>query len=468
MTEPSVPAASPERARPPSWVGRRFEAVVGPVAHGGHFVVRHEGRVVFVRHALPGETVEVRVTEDAGGSFCRADAVRVVVAAAERVDPPCRYAHPGGCGGCDFQHISVAAQRALKAAVVMEQFERLAAVTIAVEVAELPPGPIASAEADAVADAAGLGWRRRVRYASTPDGRLGLHEHRSSQVVPLDRCLIAAPGVGDNELLGLPFVLAPGEATVDEVELAVDDDAEVVAVTASLARTATGAGGPGGPGRRSGQGRPDRRGKTGRARRSARRQLSGPHRQHYRVDGIEYEVSPGGFWQTHPSAAETFVRTGLALTSPNPGETVLDLYAGAGLFTAAFARRVGAEGRILGLEGDQRAAADGAANVARWPHAELRASAVTASAVQAAAEELTGPSLLVLDPPRTGAGREIMRAVLATRARAVLYVACDPAALARDVRTALDAGWALTALRAFDAFPMTHHVECLALLTPPR
>src|SRR5947209_1094225 len=123
-----------------NWTGTRIEVEVGPVAHGGHCVARAEGRVVFVRHALPGERVVVEVTEDKGGSFCRADAVEVLEPSPDRVEPPCPVARPGGCGGCDWQHASAEAQRSLKAAVVAEQLQRLAGLDVAVEVEALPGG----------------------------------------------------------------------------------------------------------------------------------------------------------------------------------------------------------------------------------------------------------------------------------------------------------------------------------------
>ncbi|MCA1655811.1 MAG: TRAM domain-containing protein, partial [Pseudonocardiaceae bacterium] len=125
-----------------SWVGRRFEVEVGPVAHGGHCVARHEGRVVFVRHTLPGERVVAEVTEDRADSFCRADAVSVLTPSPDRVARSCPVAAPGGCGGCDWQHVTWTGQRALKAAVVAEQLRRLAGLDVAVEVEELPGGPL--------------------------------------------------------------------------------------------------------------------------------------------------------------------------------------------------------------------------------------------------------------------------------------------------------------------------------------
>lgn len=414
----------------PSWLGRRLRLAIGPVAHGGHCVARHDGRVVFVRHCLPGETVLAEVTEDRGGSFCRADAIEVLTADPDRVSPPCRYAHPGGCGGCDFQHVRPERQRALKAAVVAEQLSRLAGIDRPVPVERLTPED--------------LGWRRRIRYAVDPEGRLGLHKHRSTEIVPIQRCLIGAPGVGDAPALAERW---PAQA---ELEVAADDDGATVLVGYRPAP------------RPRGRNRIPAR---SRDRASVADQLAGPDRLRYLVAGRQFRLPPGGFWQTHPAAAETFSREVAAAAALRPGERALDLYAGAGLFTAVLAEAVGDTGRVLGLEGDRAAVAAAAENLADLPWAEVSRQPIDASAVQRAAEELR-PDVVVLDPPRTGAGRDVLAAVLGARPRTVIYVACDPAALARDLRSALDAGWQLTGLTGYDAYPMTHHVECIAVLQP--
>lgn len=434
----------PSRAAGESWLGRRLEVVVEAIAHGGHCVARHDGRVIFVRHALPGETVVAEVTEDRGGSFCRADAVEIRTAAPDRVRRPCPYAHPGGCGGCDFQHVSLPGQRALKAAVVAEQLSRLAGLDRAVTVQPLDDGD-------------GLGWRRRVRFAVGPAGELGLRAHRSHRVVPLARCPIGAPGVGDTPALQSDW---PGLA---ELEVAVDDRGEVVELAhreRPVRHRPTGD-----RGRHTGE----RRRGGGQRLALSTEQLSGPPALQYAVGARRFTVHPAGFWQTHPRAAEVFTETVLRAAAPRPGERVLDLYAGSGLFTAALAAAVTGTGRVLGLEAEATAVADAGHNLADLPWAGVRRATVSAQTVSAASAELSadgGVDVVVLDPPRSGAGREVLEAILAAGPRVVVYVACDPAALARDVRSAMDAGWRLADLAAFDAFPMTHHVECIAVLRP--
>ncbi len=328
---------------------------------------------MFVRHALPGERVVVEITEGTEGDrFWRGDAVEVLSGSADRVAAPCRFAGPGRCGGCDFQHVSLDRQRRLKAAVVEEQLARLAGLELNVEVEPVP------------GDEAGLHWRTRQRYVTLPDGGRGMREHRSHDVVEIDECLIS------------------------------------------------------------------------RRRPSL---LIGPS---YTVRGREFVVAEDGFWQVHPGAPEILVETVLDQLAPRPGESALDLYAGVGLFTRFLLDAVGSDGRVVAVEADRRAATN---TVGNCPEAEVRAGPVERVLATAYDEPF---DLVVLDPPRTGAKRKVVTQVAGRRPRAVAYVACDPAALARDVATFAEHGYRLKALRAFDLFPMTHHVECVALLSPDR
>jgi tRNA/tmRNA/rRNA uracil-C5-methylase (TrmA/RlmC/RlmD family) len=426
-----VPARRPRPPERPDGplLGMEVEVDVGPVAHGGHCVARHEGRVVFVRHALPGERVRVLVTEDTGRSYCRGDAIAVLSPSPDRVEPPCPHAGPGRCGGCDWQHATGTAQRALKAAVVREQLTRLAGrPDVPVEVEAVPGGL--------------LGWRTRVRYAVGPDGHTGLHRHRSGRLEPVHVCplgtdAVAATSAGEHRW--------PGAAAVRVVASTGGDRALLVdpAAPAGTDADSYGLDGWGGPAGQS--------------------TLIGPPVVTERAAGREWRVSTGGFWQVHPAAADTLAACVLAMLAPRPGETALDLYAGAGLFAGVLADRVGPAGRVIAIEADPAAAADAIRNLAGTPWAAVRAARVTTGLLGGLGVR---PDVVVLDPPRTGAGPDLLTATLALHPRAVAYVACDPAALARDLKAAAKAGYTLAALRAFDLFPMTHHVECVALLTP--
>jgi tRNA/tmRNA/rRNA uracil-C5-methylase (TrmA/RlmC/RlmD family) len=179
-------------------------------------------------------------------------------------------------------------------------------------------------------------------------------------------------------------------------------------------------------------------------------------------------VTGGGFWQVHPGAAQTLLDAVLDAAAPQPGERAVDLYSGVGLFSAGLAERVGVTGNVVAVESDERAVKDARRSLHDLPNVRIVAGRVerVVTGTGPDGDVLARADVVVLDPPRTGAGRDVVGAVLAARPRIVVYVACDPAALARDVATAAGVGYRLGALRAFQLFPMTHHVECVATLVP--
>jgi len=366
---------------------------IGPVAHGGHFVARHEGRVVFVRHALPDEVVDVRLTQ-VTRRFARADAIAVHQASPHRVVPPCPIATR--CGGCDFQHVEPGYARELKRRVVAELLGHLAGYDFTGEVEEVEPSP--------------LGWRRRMRYHVDQEGRPGLRAHRSGEVVALPEggCRIADPAIASpprlpgragGELLGVVATSGTGFMRSDEPETLTEV-----------------------------------------------------------VGELSYLVDADGFWQAHASAPRVLLERVLSGLEPKAGERALDLYCGVGLFAGALAKR---DLRVWGVEGDKRAVVLAQRNV---PSARFVAGDVARRFAQLPEQA----DLVVLDPPRTGAGAGVLAAVAARGPRAIAYVACDPAALGRDLRTLADLGYQPTSLSAHDLFPMTHHVECVAILEPRR
>ncbi len=396
------------------WTDRILDLEVGPVAHGGHCVARSEGRVVFVRHALPGERVRAVVSEDGGGSFCRADALTVLQPAPQRVPARCGWARAGGCGGCDLQHVDPAEQRVWKATVLAEQLRRLAGIELAVPVEELPGGP--------------LGWRRRVRLAVDAEGRAGLRAHRSHDVLPVADCPLAPPGV-------LPPVLGRDHDPASELEVVVDADGAVHV-----------AGG-------------------------------GPVVQ--RAAGREWRLSPGVFWQVHPALPEALTTVVRDWSQAAPGDVAWDLFGGVGLFAAVLAGQVGPAGAVTVVESDRTAVADGQAALADLPQVRWRVGRVEdvlgagdpagRRRGRGRAAPLDGsPRVVVADPPRRGLGRRLVDALAGRAPERVLYVACDPAALARDVALFAGHGYRLDRLRSFDAFPMTHHFETVARLTSPQ
>ncbi len=450
-TPPETPSETPREVRPQTpqddlVEGDRVEVVVGSPAHGGHCVARiggAGGRVVFVRHALPGERVTAEITEIHRG-YLRGDAVEIHEPSPDRVTPPCAFAHPGGCGGCDLQHASGDAQLRWKTAVLREQLERLAGLTpedlSGVRVEPLPErsgSPVTSR--DGAANPL-LGWRSRVRYAVDAIGRPGLLQHRSNQVVPIDRCVIAHPAVQELDLLQRTW---PSENALQAVATTGGD------VTV-LARPVGGAGPVGGDDL-------DDAPSGGTLTR-----LSGPAEVTEVVGERAWRVPPEGFWQVHPAAAETLTATVLEMLRPAEGEVSWDLYGGAGLFAAALAARTG--GRTTVVESSPSGVAAARRNLADLPGVEVVTAKVEAALSR---RRIAGPvDLVVLDPPRAGAGAAVVRAIASAGPRAVAYVACDPAALARDIKTFRSLGWRVAEVRAFDCFPMTQHIESVALILP--
>ncbi|MFF3644540.1 class I SAM-dependent RNA methyltransferase [Streptomyces sp. NPDC002564] len=441
----NAPADAAETAV--SLVGREYEVEVGPVAHGGHCIARtDEGQVLFVRHALPGEKVVARVTEgEEGARFLRADAVTVLDPSKDRVEAPCPYAGPGRCGGCDWQHAKPGAQRRLKGEVIAEQLQRLAGLTP--EEAGWD-GTVMPAEGDKLPAGEVPQWRTRVQYAVDVDGNAGLRRHRSHEVEPIERCMIAAEGVSE---LGIEERDWSGMASVEAIAATGSQDRQVILAPK--------------PGARLPLVELDKPVSVLRV----AEQDGGIHRVHgrpfvrERADGRTYRVGNGGFWQVHPKAAETLMLAVMQGLTPRKGDTALDLYCGVGLFAGALADRVGEKGAVLGIESGKRAVEDARHNLAGFDRVRIEQGKVESALPRTGITEV---DLIVLDPPRAGAGKQTVRHLSGLGARRIAYVACDPAALARDIGYFKEGGYRVRTLRAFDLFPMTHHVECVAILEP--
>ncbi|MHC6592686.1 class I SAM-dependent RNA methyltransferase [Arthrobacter sp. C152] len=443
------------------------EAVVdvGPVAHGGHCVARHEGRVIFVRHAIPGEKVRVRLT-DAGedAKFWRADTIEVLDASPDRVEHFWRpadslrawsHGHPP-VGGAEFGHMALARQRSLKAGVLAEQLERLAGVGLTTEVEGVGKDAGTAGVADASDGGGGLGWRTRASFSVTPGGKLGMHAHRSGYIVPVremplateainalrlwdldlqgvERVEVAAPANGSRPLV----LLAPAPGTRDKrlKAIAADLPADVsVAGFDPLTGSVT--------------------------------QLKGRTWVQESVAGHDYRVTGEGFWQIHRDAPETLVGSVTEFLQGggflHPGAVVADLYAGAGLFTAVLADAVGETGSVLSVEGARGTSRDARKNLHSAPQVEV----VQGRVERVLRQKPRNFDALILDPPRAGAGKAVVGQLVAAQPRAIAYVSCDPASFARDLGYFQHSGWTLAGLRAFDLYPHTHHLETVALLVP--
>ena len=415
--------------------GDLLEMTVGPVAHGGHCVARLDGRVIFVRHALPGERVMAKVTSaSAKASFWRADAVEILERSDDRVPSAWKKAGPGGVGGAELAHVSLPAQRAWKAAVIKEQLAHLAKLDLDVEVQAAPGDE----------DNGGLGWRTRFDVIADEQGRMGMRGFRSHEVFPLHTMPLASPA-------------ALELAEAEKVFTGVWKPGNTVEVVAPANGT---------PGIVLLEGQPQRKGFID-TRTNARRNVT----ETVTVDGKEYEyrVADAGFWQVHREAPSLLAQAVLDLARKDGQDledaTIVDLFSGAGLFSVPLADSVGPVGRVIAIEGDERACKDARRNLHTYEQAEVHVGQVAQILADRDHGAMAGADIVVLDPPRAGAGEKVVNLIAELEPAKVIYVACDPAALARDISYFQGLGYSVDEVRAYDLFPMTHHVECVALLT---
>ncbi|WP_322860190.1 TRAM domain-containing protein [Mycobacterium europaeum] len=385
--------------------------VTGAPANGGSCVAHHEGRVVFVRYALPGERVRARVIADRG-SYWHAEVVEVLEPSADRIESLCPIAGVDGAGCCDLAFAAPEAARALKAQVVANQLERLG-------------GHRWDGAAEPLSDSGPTGWRTRVRLDVGADGRPGFHRYHSDQLVTDLRCAQLPAGMLD----GLADSPWPPTA---QLHVAVDDDG-----ARHVVRTLR-------------QGR-----------KTATKVVEGRYEAVQRVGGRSWQIPVTAFWQAHRGAAAVYSRLVADWAQPGPGMTAWDLYGGAGVFAAALGAAVGESGRVLSV--DTSRAATRAARVALDDLPQVHV--VTDSVRRVLGTQRAGADVAVLDPPRAGAGREIIDQLAAAAVPRVVHIGCEAASFARDIGLYLRHGYAVEKIKVFDAFPLTHHTECVALLT---
>ncbi len=515
-------------------VGQTLTVTCEAPAHGGAFVARTEQGVIFVRHGIVGEQAEVRITAiGPKRRFYFADVISVPVPSLARRPHPWIQADalateeeraaatgvPELLGGMEYGHISLAEQRRYKTDIVRTQINRLGGLPLEsplltnLIVEELPLRD----------NNEGLSWRTRVRYNVTkvrtqpgdkPDSqknsgkesptvtwRIGMHPYRASQPVPVIDFPLAAPELRNLELEKLNLRgVREVEATVSSrgrilLQFIVDPRFSIEEVAKDIEQQASDAWGllakrkislfftP----QSTSNGKPKRR-RPGSAHSPYRRvpegdQLLGAGLRSVTEEvtfgsrRFSYQVSAGGFWQIHRAAPSTMVGTMLTMLRPQEGECALDLYAGAGLFTAALADAVGATGTVVSIEGSPVTHKDARSNFAPDGCSRTDNSADTRIEVirgdvarhlvdlKTALEfgEIPAIDAVVLDPSREGANRTTLERLDALDPKRILYVACDPASLGRDTGILRELGWDMVQLRAFDMYPNTHHVESVAL-----
>lgn len=398
---------------------QKLTLVTGSPANGGSCVAHHEGRVVFVRYALPGERVRVRVMADRA-HYWHAEVVEVIEPSADRIPSLCPIAGADGAGCCDLAFVTPAAARTLKADVVANQLARLGG-----HVWRGTAEPLPTSFSRAMDTAGATGWRTRVRLDVGSDGRPGFHRYHSEELVTDLRCGQLPAGMMD----GIAEVAWPPAAQL-HVVLDDDDERHVVHTVRQGRRTLTTV-------------------------------VEGNHQALRRVDRRSWRVPATAFWQAHRAAAQIYSDLVLAWAQPGTGMTVWDLYGGVGVFAAALGDAVGASGRVLTIDTARAASRSARQALADMPQARV----ITDSVRRALAAQDVAADVAVLDPPRSGAGREVIDLLAAAEVPRVVHIGCEVAAFARDIGLYRGHGYVVEEIRVFDAFPLTHRIECIALLT---
>jgi tRNA/tmRNA/rRNA uracil-C5-methylase (TrmA/RlmC/RlmD family) len=387
----------------------------GAPANGGSCVAHHEGRVVFVRYALPGERVRVRVTAERG-SFWHAEVIEVIEPSADRAASLCPIAGVDGAGCCDLAFARPEAVRVLKAQVVANQLERLGGYRWDAPDtgAEVLAGP--------------TGWRTRVRLDVGDDGRPGFHRYHSDELVNDLRCGQLPAGMLDG--------LAESEWQPHaHLHVALDDDGRRHVV--SSART---------------------------GKRTVTTVAEGDYHAVQRVGRRSWRVPVTAFWQAHRDAAKLYSALVTDWAQPGAGQTAWDLYGGAGVFAAALGEAVGESGRVLTVDTSRAATKSARDALADLPQVEVLTDSVR-RALERQGASAARADVAVLDPPRTGAGREVIDLLADAQVGRVVHIGCEAASFARDIGLYRGHGYTVEKIKVFDAFPLTHHAECVALLT---
>jgi len=413
-------------------MGERVEIPLDGITHGGEAVGRlPDGRACFVPYALPGERVAIEVVQERG-RWARGRLLDVLVASPDRVNPPCPYFGPERCGGCQLQHLAPAAQPALKRRILIEQLQRIGAI---------PDPPVT--ETVHVRD---FGYRNSARFGADGNGRLGFRRANSNQLIPIDRCLLLDAQVqalreeaGDRWHGAQEVTVRAGLGTGERVLVVQPGEGGLPPLPPGDTPVAV----------------------TGKPGRSAA--LRGEPALSEVVAGRRFQISPTSFFQASTAGAEVLCDLVGRAVDARHGETALDLYAGVGLFAAVLADR-GAQ--VTAVEFDRAAVDDARQNLA-GDEVEVVQADAEAYVRDLAAGGGTA-DIIVLDPPRRGAGGAVCTAMSALHPRVIVYVSCDPAALARDARTLAGLGYDLRCAVPVDQFAQTAAIETVATFTPSR
>ena len=373
---------------------------IGNIANGGHFVARHDNQIIFVRHAISGETAKVKITAT-NSKFAFGDAVEILQSSKDRVPPPCQYSHPEGCGGCDFQHINYRAQSGLKKEVLKDQFKRITKIDISPDiVTSNPPN--------------GLHWRSRLNLAISENKKVGLRAHKSNTVIEIDKCMIALNEINKSDIFTKNW-----------------DNEENLKISCSSTNEINVS--------------------------QFEKSILGPDKLTENVDKNTYTISPKSFWQSHINAPGLLLQQVMREANIKQDEIVCDLYGGVGLFTLPISKLIGKNGQVHLIEMNDTCIED--ANI-MFKHIDN--IYIHHGTVEQKLGSVKNIDTIILDPPRNGVSKQVINQIIEKKPNTIVYVSCSPSTLARDSKGLLENKYILSNIVGLDLFPMTHHIESVA------
>ena len=380
-------------------VGDIIPLDIGTIANGGHFIARHNDQIIFVRHSITGERANVKITA-VNSKFAFGDAVEILKKSKDRVNAPCKYAHPEGCGGCDFQHIDLKTQLNFKKIVIQDQFKRIAKI-------DINPDLI-------IADSNnGLNWRSRLNLGISENKKLGLRSHKSNNIIEIDECLIALKEINNLDVFNKHW----GNNYNIKISCSSENDITISHLG---------------------------------------EKISGSDKLQEVVGDNKFNISPQSFWQSHKSAPGIILEKVLKFANIKKGERVCDLYGGVGLFTLPISKIIGENGEVHLIETNKACIDD-----ANEMFADLKNIFIHHGTVEQKLGSIKKIDTIILDPPRNGISKQVINQMIEKKPHTIVYVSCNPSTLARDTKILLNNKYELTNVVGLDLFPMTHHVECV-------
>lgn len=390
-------------------VGDVLDFEVQGIAHGGHCLAHSQGFTFFIRGSVPGEKVRATITQRRKGIYF-AEVAEVIEPSVHRVQPPCAASRE--CGGCDFQHVDLPYQRELKTTVLKQSLQKFSGLTLS-EIEVLLGEGVMSLGADRET---GLSWRTRARFMWASGWKM--HRFRSDTTVDTSDCKIVTENIRETMSNFKPdvageYVIAEGESGVSIV----------------------------GPGQL----------------------VHGPSKVTHAMFDSQWRVTPNSFWQAHEALLPAIGELLDAQVDMRPGEIWWDLFGGSGVFSAYISRRVGERGLVYSVEADSQAIKAGKRALHEQVNIRFINSDVSEFVTSSGHYSENAPHGVLLDPPRAGAGTDLCESLKALRPRVIVYIACDPVSLSRDLKVLLE-NYHISHLRSWDAFPMSHHFETVAVL----